>query len=62
MRLLLLFSIDDITDENSSMNFVKFSLHDLGCLYLYFQYSQSLINYFQLPQLLKLPSFHMYLD
>ena len=35
MRLLLLFSRDDITDENSSMNFVIFSLHVLGDLYIF---------------------------
>ena len=35
MRLFLLFSRDDITDENSSMNFFLFLLHDLGGLYVY---------------------------
>ena len=35
MRLLLLFSRDDITDENSSMNFVIFSLNVLGGLYIF---------------------------
>ena len=47
MRLLLLFSRDDITNENSSMNFFLFSLHVLGGLYTFpRQWSLSLITYF----------------
>ena len=35
MTLVLLFSRDDITDENSSVIFLIYSLHDLGGQYIF---------------------------